>query len=458
MTPNRLLTAADAARKWFAVDVLTLDTLGQLAAILLALMVARFAAPRLCAVLDERVITRARNPRLKQAGYAVRGVVPPVVWLIAVWLAMALEEQAGLASALMRVAMTLVVAWVAIRLVSSLVRDPAWGRAIAVVAWSLAALDILGVLGAAIRLLDSVAVAVGQIRISLLAVIKAALLLAVLSWAANRLSEFMDRRLESLPRLTPSLRLLLRKLVKIVLFALVVLVALGSIGIDITALAVFTGAVGVGVGFGLQAVVSNFVAGIILLLERSLKIGDFIELSSGARGEVRDINIRNTVITTNDNIDIIVPNSEFVNGTVTNWTFRDAYRRLRIPFGVAYGTDKELVRKAGLEAAASVEHTLTGHPRWEPQVWLVGFGDNSLNFELVVWLTPTAVKRPGAVNAAYCWTLETALRRHGIEVPFPQRDVHVRTATPLRIDGVGRSGDNVGGEAEVVSRTVAPDG
>ena len=119
MAPNRLLTAADAARKWFVVDVLTLDTLGQLAAILLALMVARLTAPRLCGVLDERVIARAREPRLKQAGYAVLGVVSPVVWLIALWLALALEAQAGLASALIRVAMTLVVAWVVIRLVSS---------------------------------------------------------------------------------------------------------------------------------------------------------------------------------------------------------------------------------------------------------------------------------------------------------------------------------------------------
>ena len=121
--------------------------------------------------------------------------------------------------------------------------------------------------------------------------------------------------------------------------------AMSSIGIDITALAVFTGALGVGVGFGMQAMVSNFVAGVILLVERSLKIGDFVELTSGVRGEVREINIRNAVITTNDNIDIIVPNSEFVNGQVTNWTFRDASRRLRVPFGVAYGTDKEVVRR-----------------------------------------------------------------------------------------------------------------
>src|SRR6266511_2933054 len=185
MDPNRVLTMAFAARKWFMVDVLTLGTLGQVAAILLALVVARLLAPGVRATLDARVIARVREPRLKQAAYAVLGVVLPVVWLILLCLAMLLSAQAGLASALIRVAMSLVVAWVVIRLVSSLVRDPAWSRVIAIVAWSLAALNILGVLDAALGLLDSVAISAGTIRISLLAVVKAAILLAALSWAAN---------------------------------------------------------------------------------------------------------------------------------------------------------------------------------------------------------------------------------------------------------------------------------
>ncbi|MBK8174727.1 MAG: mechanosensitive ion channel [Rhodospirillales bacterium] len=281
--------------------------------------------------------------------------------------------------------------------------------------------------------LDGVAFDVGKVHISALAVIKAGLLLAFLLWGANRLSVLVDRRLAAFPRLTPSVLLLFGKLFKLSLFAIAVLVALGSVGIDITALAVFTGAIGVGIGFGLQSIVSNFVAGIILLVERSLKIGDFVEVSSGARGVVREINIRNTVITTNDNIDIIVPNSEFVNGTVTNWTFGDAYRRIRVPFGVAYASDKEIVRKAGLEAAAAVDFTLTDQPRRAPQVWLVNFGDSSLNFELVVWINPDAVKRPAAVNAAYCWALHTALEKYGIEIPFPQRDLHIRSTIPLDV-------------------------
>jgi small-conductance mechanosensitive channel len=190
---------------------------------------------------------------------------------------------------------------------------------------------------------------------------------------------------------------------------------------------VLVGALGVGIGFGLQPVVANFVAGLMILFEQPLKVGDFVELESGVHGEVREIRMRATRITTNDNVDILVPNSEFVNGRVTNWTLDEAHRRVRIKFGVAYGTDKELVRRVVLEAAQKVEHTLKGFPRRITQVWLVGFGDSSLDFELAVWLTPEAVVRPSAVSAAYYWAIHTALIDNGIEIPFPQRDLHLRS-------------------------------
>jgi len=137
--------------------------------------------------------------------------------------------------------------------------------------------------------------------------------------------------------------------------------------------------------------------------------------------------MRATLVSTNDNIDILVPNSEFVTGRVVNWTWNEALRRARIPFVVAYGTDKELVKKAALEAAAEVPFTLSLDGPRGPKVWLVAFGESSLNFELVVWLTAEATKRPSAVKAAYTWALDTALRRHGIEMPFPQRELRVRS-------------------------------
>ena len=222
------------------------------------------------------------------------------------------------------------------------------------------------------------------------------------------------------------------RIVHYLLLFVAFLVALELIGLPASRFAVFAGAIGVGLGFGLQAIFNNFISGIILLFDRSLKVGDFVELESGVHGDVSDINIRATRITTNDNIEILVPNSEFVSGRVVNWTHNDVSRRLRIPFGVAYGSDKETVKAAALEAAAAVPFTLAQDGPRRPQVWLTEFGDSSLNFDLVVWLTAEATKRPSAVKAAYNWELETALARHGLEIPFPQRDLHLRSAFGLR--------------------------
>ncbi|MGE0592437.1 MAG: mechanosensitive ion channel family protein [Vicinamibacterales bacterium] len=210
-----------------------------------------------------------------------------------------------------------------------------------------------------------------------------------------------------------------------------IVVGLSTIGVDFTNLAILLGALGVGIGFGLQDMVANFISGLVILFERHLRVGDFIELESGVSGEVREVRMRATRVTTRDNIDILVPNSEFVRGRVVNWTLDDAARRVHVPFGVAYGSDKAAVRAAGLEAAAAVPYTLTGVAGREPQVWLVRFGDSSLDFELIVWLTADGVSRPQAVQAAYLWALHDALGRHGIEIPFPQRDVHVRSLAGL---------------------------
>ncbi|MGB5252685.1 MAG: mechanosensitive ion channel domain-containing protein [Sedimenticolaceae bacterium] len=206
-----------------------------------------------------------------------------------------------------------------------------------------------------------------------------------------------------------------------------IVIGLSSIGIDFTKFALLASALGIGIGFGMQALVSNFVAGLIILFEKSLKVGDFVELQSGITGEVKEINMRSTLVTTNDNVDILVPNSDFINQEVTNWTLREAYRRIHVPFGVAYGTDKERVRKAVLEAADAVTWTLKESRRRAPQVWFVNFGESSLDFELVVWLIPEAVKRPSAVQAAYLWEIESKLHEYRIEVPFPQRDLHLRS-------------------------------
>ncbi len=266
---------------------------------------------------------------------------------------------------------------------------------------------------------------IGETPVTLLGLLRVVVVIT-LAWI---LSHFVRRGLAHLAEYQRGSTIYLYTLGRLVHYLILIIgisIGLSSIGMDLTNFALIAGALSVGIGFGLQAIINNFVSGLIVLFERSLRIGDFVELSSGLAGEVKAINVRSTLITTTDMVDILVPNSEFVSGQVINWTLTDASRRIHIPFGVAYGSDKDLVRKAALEAAHNTPHTLKNHSYREPEVWLTNFGGSSLDFELVVWVLPHAVKKPQKVRAAYYWELETALRKYGITIPFPQIDLHIR--------------------------------
>jgi small-conductance mechanosensitive channel len=206
------------------------------------------------------------------------------------------------------------------------------------------------------------------------------------------------------------------------------ILGLGYLGFSMSSFAMIGGAIGVGLGFGLQNVISNFVAGIIILIEKIVKVGDFVDLQSGVMGQVVEINLRYTRVTTTDLIDIIVPNSEFTSGRVVNWTLNERARRLHVPFSVAYGADKQQVKEAAIAAALAVSGT-ESIPGREPDVWLVKFGDSSLDFELVVWVGPDLIITPGKTQAQYLWAIEDELRKRQIEIPFPQRDLHIRSGT-----------------------------
>jgi small-conductance mechanosensitive channel len=285
-----------------------------------------------------------------------------------------------------------------------------------------------------IELMGATLFEINETPVTSLGLLRVVLILTIALWLSKGIRKAISRVGEKRGGVSQSSLYTFGRLIHYLVLTIGIIIGLSSIGIDFTKFALFASALGVGIGFGLQTLISNFVAGLIILFERSLKVGDFVELESGVTGEVNEINMRSTLITTNDNVDILVPNSEFVGGRVINWTLREAYRRIRVPFGVAYGTDKDLVKKAALEAAERIPWTLQKVKGRHPQVWFVEFGDSSLNFELVVWLTPEAVKRPGSVQAAYLWEIETKLNEYGIEVPFPQRDLHLRSMFGLKDD------------------------
>lgn len=271
---------------------------------------------------------------------------------------------------------------------------------------------------------------VGDSSINLSGLLAALVFVVAIWWFASLLERSVLRltqRESSEPGRSARIHMLSR-LLRYAVWVVGTMVGLNYLGIDLSNIALLGSAFAVGLGFGLQNVFSNFVSGIIILLERSLKVGDFVDLQSGVRGHVREIAMRYTRVTTNDALDVLVPNSEFINGRVANWTFDDSYRRMHIPFGVAYGTPKELVREAGIAAAGQVPGIMS-EGRMSSQVWLVEYGDNSVNYEMIVWADRAMTTHPASTHAKLMWALDDELERRSIEIPFPQRDLHIRSGT-----------------------------
>lgn len=255
-----------------------------------------------------------------------------------------------------------------------------------------------------------------------------ALLILVLAHLFSKMVRFFLRHMakKKSANVTPASIFILSRLLHYLILLIGFSLALSILGLDFSSIALILGALSVGIGFGLQTIVNNFFSSLILLFSRTVKVEDYVELDNGLFGQVVDINAQNTIIHTLDGIDIIVPNSQMISNRVINWTLKNGYKRLHIPFGVAYGTDKELVEKVVAEAAAKVPCTVHLPPKYDaPRVWLVNFGPSTLDFELVVWVNVYSKGHRGSHKASYNWEIETALKEHHIEIPYNQLDVRL---------------------------------
>jgi small-conductance mechanosensitive channel len=248
-----------------------------------------------------------------------------------------------------------------------------------------------------------------------------ALLIAVF-WFSSRTKHFLFNRFLVKSGLDRALQYAIAQIVSNLVLIIGIFIVLENTGIHLGALTVFAGAVGVGVGFGLQNIASNFISGLVILAERPITIGDRVEVA-GVAGQVQQIRARSTVIVTNDNITMIVPNTKFIDSPVTNWTYGDPRVRFRVPIGVAYGSDVKKVREALIAAGRSNSHVLEDPA---PSVFLKQFGESTINFELVVWSSEMS-HRPSRFKSDLNFAIEEKLREAGIEIPNPQRDLHIRS-------------------------------
>jgi small-conductance mechanosensitive channel len=262
-----------------------------------------------------------------------------------------------------------------------------------------------------------------------------ALLIGVF-WFSSRTKRFLFNRFLAKSGLDRSLQYAIAQIVSNIVLIVGIFIVLDNAGIHLGALTVFAGAVGVGVGFGLQNIASNFISGLVILAERPITVGDRVEVA-GIVGQVQHIRARSTVIVTNDNITMIVPNSKFIDSPVTNWTYGDPRVRFRIPVGVAYNSDIAKVRAALVAAGKENPHTLSDP---EPSVYLEKFGENAIEFELVVWSSEMSY-RPRRYRSDLNFAIEKNLREAGIELAFPQRDLHIRSGV-LKVENVGGTDRN----------------
>lgn len=265
----------------------------------------------------------------------------------------------------------------------------------------------------------------GTKPIALSGLLKFFFILILTFWISGRVVSWLTHLAITKKRIERSVLYRINRLVYYLLLTLGLIFALISLGFDFSNFLLIAGALGVGLGFGLQTIFNNFISGLILLFESHIKVGDFIEIASGVRGEVKEINVRSTIVGMNDGLDAIIPNSEMISNRVVNWTLSHPYRRITVPFTVAYGTDKELVRKIVIESALKVPETLIKPGFSDPSVQLKEFGPAGLDFELHIWVNEKYSKLPGKSLSDYLWTIDDTLKEHNVEVPFPRTDIKV---------------------------------
>lgn len=273
--------------------------------------------------------------------------------------------------------------------------------------------------------LDAYGFTLGEVKITAYTFIKAVFFVSIVIWIGKVASNSGEGYIRGSDSLTRATKELLIKLFDIVLYAVLFMVTLNLIGIDLTALAVFSGALGVGLGFGLQKIASNFTSGIILLTEKTININDLIEMNDGIFGYVRKLGARASVVETFDGKEVMVPNEDFITSRVANLTHSSTNGRIDIPVGVSYGTDMHRAYGLILDAANKYENAIS-EGEHNPKCFMREYGDNSVNFLLTFWLEDVTTGRWRA-QSDVMFTIWDSFKEHGIEIPFPQRDLHIRS-------------------------------
>ena len=383
----------------------------------------RIVRKRVSAAIDNSTLPA----RAKRILNNLRRLIFPLATLIIMFLSLhiASMDEVHMGTSLISGTLKILLAWIVIRVAVEIIADAITRTFFAFTIWVIAALSILGILDETTAALDAIGFNLGDLRLSALAVIKGLLAIFLLMYLAGLLSTLAERRVLRSKDLTRSSQVLIGKIIRITLITCAILIAVTSAGIDLSIFAVFSGAVGLGVGFGLQRVVSNLFSGILLLMDKSIEPGDVIELEkSGTFGWVNHMAARYTEIVTRDNKSYLIPNEEFITQNVVNWSHGNRLNRLEVKLRAHYKSDPHKVIAIAKEAATRPERVVSNP---EPVCWLVEFGESSIEFSLRFWIRDAEA---GVTNikGEVLLAVWDAFKEHGIQIPYPHREVFMHNA------------------------------
>jgi small-conductance mechanosensitive channel len=420
----------------------------QLSIIVAAIIIAKLLKPRIKNSLETPARKIKGKPKLLRVIVVLLRRIHHFLFMLMMGLSLLVLHNLTLPSRsfLISGVFKLSLAWVLISSLSIVIRSRTIARLVAFVGWVYASLYIFGITDKAAAFMDSIGFEIGDAKITVLLIVKFIVVMSITLWLGFTLGTFLERRIQNSEELTPSLRVLLGKIVKSVLVVIAVVVATSELGIDLTAFTIFSGALGVGLGFGLQKVVSNFISGIIILLDRSIKPGDTISLGE-TFGWIRELSARFVSVVTRDGREHLIPNEDFITQKVINWSFSNDLIRLDVPFGVSYKSDPHAVSAMAIEAAASVPRVLTSN---KPVCWMTDFGDSSIDFVLRFWISDP---KNGLTNirGLVLLALWDTFKLNHVEIPYPHRQIIMSDAVQVtgpnpEVDyNAGRSGTDADG-------------
>lgn len=414
---------------WLRDNIFKVHVLVELGLVAAAFAVAGLVAPIVKKRIDRHLTPRAPEGLARRGCHALGLIAGPIMFFVMLNVISLGMQIAAQSNSWIEAGISLTLAWIVIRLVTLVIRSKFWSQVAFYIVWPIAALDVFGLLNDIVLYLESAAIPLGTDAagvprdLSALDVIRGFMAFAAFFWLANFMAGFLAKRVYEIEDLTPSLRALIVKILNILLPVLAFFFALQLIGVNLAALAVFSGAVGLGVGLGLQKSVSNLISGFTLIADKSIKPGDVVEVGD-TFGWVTSMGARYVSVRTRDGTEHLVPNDHFIEHGVINWSHADKIVRLHAPIGVAYGTkDFRQVQQLCMDAVKTVDRVLD-FPK--PVCNLMEFDDSSVNFDLRFWIKDPENGMANVRSEVYMNMID-AFHEHGIEIPFPQQDLYIKS-------------------------------